>query len=279
MNKLLLRLLKKYLDISVQKKIPKSLQSFMAACNTALDDLDIQRARAQHSLQLVSEELLEKNEEIKQNKEEIEKLLYNILPEPIIERVLNKEKTIADFIPDANVMFADIANFTRVSSKIGGEKTVKFLNNLFIIFDKISKKHKIRKIKTIGDCYMAGNNIVNLDKNSTDHLIEASREMINAFSKQDELFGVNSKLRVGINSGPVIAGVIGQSIFSYDLWGNTVNLASRMESSGLGNTIQITKKTYDLLSKENKQLFKPRGYIDIKGKGKVYTYIERINCK
>ena len=279
MNKLLIRLLRKHLNISSSKEVPISLDKFIASCNIAFDDFTIQQSRAQHALSLVSEELLEKNEEIKNNKEKIETLLFNILPESIIERVLNNESNIADFISCANVMFADITNFTKISNKIGVSKTVQFLNDVFTVFDEISKKYQIKKIKIIGDCYMAVSGIKAVQYNHTDAIIYASRDMIINFSKIIANYDIHSKLRIGINSGPIIAGIIGRAIFNYDIWGNTVNIASRMESSGSGNTIQITKKTYSLLSQETKKLFKPRGYIDVKGRRKIYTYTKEVRVR
>jgi adenylate cyclase len=276
MNKLLARLLRKHLNVSFSKEVPTSLNKFIMSCDSAFEDLTIQQSRAQHALSLVSEELLEKNEEIKNNKEKIEKLLFNILPESIIKRVLNNESNIADFIPCANVMFADITNFTKISNKIGVSKTVQFLNDIFTVFDEISKKYQIKKIKIIGDCYMAVSGIKAEQHNHTDAIIYASRDMIINFSKIIVNYDIHSKLRIGINSGPIIAGIIGRSIFNYDIWGDTVNMASRMESSGSGNTIQITKKTYSLLSQETKKLFKPRGYIDVKGSRKIYTYTQKV---
>ncbi len=279
MNKLLARLLRKHLNVSSSKEVPTALNKFITSCDIAFDDLAIQQSRAQHALSLVSEELLEKNEEIENNKEKIEKLLFNILPKSIIKRVLNNEPNIADFIPCANVMFADITNFTTISNKIGVSKTVQFLNDIFTVFDEISNKYQIKKIKIIGDCYMAVSGIKTEQHNHTDAIIHASHDMIINFSKIIVNYNIYSELRIGINSGPIIAGVIGRSIFNYDIWGNTVNMASRMESSGSGNTIQITKKTYSLLSQEIKESFKPRGYIDVKGRRKIYTYTKKVRVE
>ena len=277
MNRLLERLLRKYLNIHSEEEIPKELNKFIMSCNIAFDDLIIQRARAQHSLALVSDELLEKNEEIEKNKDKIEKLLFNILPHTIIDRVLNQEKVIADTVSNTDIMFADIANFTKISTKIGVAQTVSFLNEVFTQFDTIIYKHNIKKVKTVGDCYMASTRLVEQEeKCHIDNIIYSSQEMIRQFLQVCHAYDINTKLRIGVNSGPVIAGVIGQSIFSYDLWGNTVNIASRMEKTGIGNSIQVTKKTYKLLSKEIQKQFKARGHTQIKGKGKIYTYLNKV---
>ncbi len=277
MNRLLSRLLRKYLAVNSEKEIPKDLQRFIMSCNIAFDDLIIQRARAQHSLALVSDELLEKNEEIEKNKNKIEKLLFNILPKTIVERVLNQEKVIADTISNTDIMFADIANFTKISTKIGVAQTVSFLNEVFTQFDTIISKNNIKKVKTVGDCYMASTRLVEQEKKvNVENIVYSSQEMIRKFLDICGSYNINSKLRIGVNSGTAIAGVIGQSIFSYDLWGNTVNIASRMEKTGIGNAIQVTSRTYKLLPQDIKNQFKARGNTQVKGKGQLYTYISKV---
>ena len=277
MNRLLLRLLRKYMGIQSDSDIPSELKPFIMSCNVALEDLIIQRARAQHSLALVSDELLEKNEEIASNRDQIEQLLFNILPNSIVARVLKEEHVIADTIENTDILFADISQFTTLSAEMGGAKTVTFLNDVFTQFDTIIHTSHLKKVKTIGDCYMATTRLEAKEKKvHVDELVRASEQMIHAFSDICRTFNIVSQLRVGMNTGPVIAGVIGQSVYSYDLWGNTVNIASRLEKMGWGNAIHISEQSYRECSLMMQHRFKSQGPIAIKGKGQMQTYLHTV---
>ncbi|MFC1852984.1 adenylate/guanylate cyclase domain-containing protein [candidate division CSSED10-310 bacterium] len=212
----------------------------------------------------------QREEEIKREKAKAESLLLNILPRSIAERLKNKQQTIADAFDNVTVLFADIVGFTRLSVTVAPEKLVLMLNELFSLFDDIAENYDLEKIKTIGDAYMVA---AGLPQKRDDHAIAIALmalEMLRAMSVYREKTGNQFKIRIGINSGPAVAGVIGKKKFSYDLWGDVVNTASRMESHGLPDEIQVTKETYTLL--KDTFHFEHRGKIDIKGKGPMETY-------
>ncbi len=208
---------------------------------------------------------------LREEQEKSEKLLLNILPKAIAERLKQNETTIAEYFPEVTVLFADIVGFTALSTTMSPIALVELLNKIFSGFDLLCEQHGLEKIKTIGDAYMA---VGGLPYPRIDHA-EAIAQM--ALDMQTEIarFNANNKkyfsIRVGIHSGPVVAGVIGIKKFIYDLWGDTVNIASRMESHGLPWRIQVSETTYKLL--EHKYLFKERGIIDVKGRGRMRTYI------
>lgn len=209
-------------------------------------------------------------EALRYQRECTEQLLLNILPEPIAQRLKLQESTIADSFAEVTVLFADLINFTETSSQIPATKLVKLLNKIFSEFDRLSEKHGLEKIKTIGDAYMV---VGGLPMPRTDHA-EAIAEMALDMQRQINRFkGIDGKpfrLRIGINTGPVVAGIIGTKKFTYDLWGDTVNVASRMESQGIAGRIQVTAATYKRL--KDKYLFEKRGVIPVKGKGEMITY-------
>ncbi|MDC1068964.1 adenylate/guanylate cyclase domain-containing protein [Candidatus Kapabacteria bacterium] len=212
------------------------------------------------------------NKIIKEANEQSESLLHNILPISIASR-LKEGEIIADEFEDASVIFIDIVGFTSLSSDTSPKRLVKVLNDIFTRFDKFAVKHNIEKIKTIGDSYMAASGIPeandNHDLNIANMAIEIVKEMKNY--KTDD--GATINFRIGLNSGPIVAGVIGEQKFIYDLWGDTVNVAARMESNGEVNKIQCNDTFKNkLLSKSNSFKFKERGVIDIKGKGKMNTW-------
>lgn len=200
-----------------------------------------------------------------------EKLLLNILPAPIAARLKDNDMRIADHYDSVTVMFADLVNFTHMSEKMPPTQLIDLLSQVFLRFDKLAEKYQVEKIKTIGDAYMviSGAPVV-----CADH---AYRIANMALEMQEVLKDVASKLnldlnmRIGINSGPVVAGVIGSSKFSYDLWGDTVNMASRMEETCTVSGIQVTSETQRLL--QDAYRFEVRTGVDVKGKGLVDTYI------
>jgi len=210
---------------------------------------------------------------IEEKNRENERLLLNILPGAIAERLKEGEKSIADGFAEVTVLFADVVGFTAFSSHTPAAKLVSLLNDLFSRFDAASQRHGIEKIKTIGDCYMA---VCGLPKPRPDHaraMIEMALDMhreLDGFNRQE---GTNLQLRIGLNSGPVVAGVIGSIKFIYDLWGDTVNLASRMETTGVPGAIQVSESVYRELSGAYK--FEERGLIEVKGKGKLPAWILR----
>ncbi len=203
--------------------------------------------------------------------EKSEKLLLNILPKDIAERLkTTKEEIIADRYESISVLFADIVDFTDMSSSMKAEEVVSLLNDIFTIYDGLTEKHGLEKIKTIGDSYMVGAGIPRHSEVHAKKIIDFSLDMMDATKEFNLDHGKDVKIRVGINSGPAVAGIIGKKKFLYDLWGDTVNIASRMESSGIAGKIQIAPNTYSL-ARENFAI-QERGLINVKGKGKVKTY-------
>ena len=205
---------------------------------------------------------------VEQEKSEL--LLMNILPGSIAERLKAASQTIADHFDSASILFADVVDFTPLAQRLPPAEVVGILDQLFSRFDTLLERHGLEKIKTIGDCYMAA---AGVPDPSPDHARRAAllaldmREAV-ATSLVGDGFGL--ELRIGINSGPVIAGVIGSKRFLYDLWGDAVNTASRMESHSTPGEIQITRATYELLKDEF--VCRPRGTIEVKGKGRMETW-------
>ncbi len=209
-------------------------------------------------------------EALKFQQEQSEKLLLNILPKPIAERLKAKQSTIADSFADVSVLFADIVGFTELSARMSPTELVKRLNVIFSHFDQLAEKYGVEKIKTIGDAYMV---VGGLPMPRDDHAEAIAQMALGMQAKIAKLCadtGEKLAIRVGINSGPVVAGVIGVSKFTYDLWGDTVNVAARMEATGFAGRIQVTDVTYELL--KDKYLFERRGVIQVKGKGNMMTY-------
>ena len=205
---------------------------------------------------------------VEQEKSEL--LLMNILPRSIAERLKAASQTIADHFDSASILFADIVDFTPLAQRLAPAEVVGILDRLFSRFDTLVERHGLEKIKTIGDCYMAA---AGVPDPSPDHARRAALlalDMREAVASSAGRRGLGLELRIGINSGPVIAGVIGSKRFLYDLWGDAVNTASRMESQSTTGEIQITRATYELLKDEF--VCTRRGTILVKGKGQMETW-------
>jgi adenylate cyclase len=199
-----------------------------------------------------------------------EALLVNILPRAIAERLKAASEPIADDFPEASILFADVVNFTPLSERMSPAQMVGILDHLFSRFDALVERHGVEKIKTIGDCYMAA---AGVPEPQPDHACKAALlalDMREAVSTSGVAEEPGLEVRIGINSGPVVAGVIGTKRFLYDLWGDAVNTASRMESHGTPGEIQITRATYELL--KDRFECRSRGTIPIKGKGEMETW-------
>jgi urea ABC transporter urea binding protein len=209
-------------------------------------------------------------EALRYQQECTEELLLNILPSPIAQRLKRAESTIADNFADVTVLFADLVNFTEISAEIPPTRLVDLLNKIFSEFDQLAEKHQLEKIKTIGDAYMVVGGLPTTRPDHAEAIAEMALDMQQKITRFKGLNGEPFRLRIGINTGPVIAGVIGTKKFTYDLWGDTVNVASRMESHGVAGCIQVTATTYERL--KDKYVFEERGVTHIKGKGDMMTY-------
>jgi class 3 adenylate cyclase len=220
------------------------------------------------------DEIRAKNDVIEQKNRENEELLLNVLPVPIANRLRGGEKRIADGFAEVTVAFADLVGFTAMSSQMPPDHLVTLLNGLFTRFDVAAQEIGIEKIKTVGDSYMAVCGMPEPVDNHAERMVRMAIRMVHITREHALEHHVSMSLRVGINSGPVVAGVIGKSKYIYDLWGDTVNLASRMESGGLPDSIQVTRRVYETLKDEF--VFVSRGEIEVKGKGSVEAWLLRV---
>ncbi|TDF41428.1 adenylate/guanylate cyclase domain-containing protein [Alteromonadaceae bacterium M269] len=203
-------------------------------------------------------------------KANLDSLLSNILPCHIISKLKKSDKTIAHYHPNVTILFADIQNFTKLTCDTDPIALVKLLDELFSLFDEICSRYQLEKIKTLGDGYMV---VAGLHENTVDHpkiCCICAQEMHQAYKKFSQKHGLNNGIRIGINSGPVVAGVIGRSKYTFDVWGEAVNLASRMQSYGETDKIQVSETTYVLTRTSFN--FSPRRTLEIKGMGEIDAY-------
>ncbi len=209
--------------------------------------------------------------EIQLEREKSERLLLNILPAPIAERLKQTQEVIADNFNDVSVMFIDIVDFTPLATQMPPAEVVRMLNEVFSAIDGLVDRHGLEKVKTSGDSYMA---VGGLPVPRSDHLEAMADMALNVLASAAQFShpdGSPFQVRIGIHTGPVVAGVIGTKKFIYDLWGDTVNIASRMESQGLPGAIQVTQVVYDRLCSSYQ--LQARGEIAVKGKGMMTTYL------
>jgi len=208
---------------------------------------------------------------IRLEKQKNEKLLLNILPKSIAEELKAHEGTIARDYEEITVLFADLVGFTQLSSHQTAQEVVTMLNEIFSMFDKLTDEYGLEKIKTIGDAYMVTSNISANKSDAVEAVADFALDVHQMLSKYNERTGKNIEIRVGIHTGPAVAGVIGVKKFIYDVWGCTVNIASRMESHSLINQTQVSQASYELL--KDRFIFDERGEIEIKGMGRMHTYL------
>lgn len=246
--------------------------------------------RIEHQLRLrqLQQQLADKNKLLEAEKHKADELLRNILPEAIANQLKDQvgrnrsedmgeelaegleEGPLAESFESATILFADIVNFTAFATRVKPKVLVKSLNQIFSRFDRLAEIYGLEKIKTIGDAYMVAGGIPVTRSDHAEAIASMALDMQSAISDFRMMTGAPFQLRIGINTGPVIAGVIGFKKFSYDLWGDAVNVASRMESQGESGRIQVTEATYGEL--RYSYCFEPRGPINVKGKGSMNTY-------
>ena len=238
------------------------------------DDTELAFAAAVGNMIAVTFEAAERRRaeaEAARERERAEQLLLNILPSTIAQRLRRGEGLIADHYTEATVLFADIVDFTRFSADIAPQAVVSYLNVIFSEFDQLAHEHGLEKIKTIGDAYMVVGGVPTPRQDHIEAVVEMALAMLDACTRLSRDAHVPLTMRVGINTGPVVAGVIGIKKFIYDLWGDTVNLASRMESHGVTGEIQVTDAVYERM--REKYVFERRGKIEIKGRGQQQAYL------
>lgn len=249
------------IELGAEDYLPKPFNAVLLAARIS-NSMEKKRLRDQERFYL---------EQLQAEKERSEHLILNILPMPIAEQLKLGQHTIADSFAEVSVLFADIVDFTRISAYHSPIEVVSLLNKIFSAFDQLAEQHGVEKIKTIGDAYMVVGGLPTPRPDHAEAIAEMAFDMLDKIAQFYAETGEPLSMRIGINTGPVVAGVIGTNKFIYDLWGDTVNIASRMESQGLPGRIQVTAATYNLLG--DKYLFEERGVIPIKGKGDVTTYI------
>ena len=220
---------------------------------------------------LVLGEAVRRGRALQLEQERSERLLLNVLPAPIAARLKQREEVIADRFSDVTVLFADLVDFTRRSERITPEQLVQILNELFSVFDQVAQRHGLEKIKTVGDAYMVAGGLPEPRPDHAQAVAEMALAIRDEVARRSDPSGQPLQVRIGIDTGPAVAGVIGTSKFSYDLWGDTVNTASRMESYGVAGCIQVTARTYQRL--KDGYRFERRGPIQVKGKGELVTYL------
>jgi PAS domain S-box-containing protein len=204
-------------------------------------------------------------------KEKSERLLLNVLPQSIARRLKQETRTIADGFAEATILFADLVDFSQLADQLPPTELVYLLNELFSAFDELTERYGLEKIKTIGDAYMVAGGLPTPRRDHAEAIAEMALDMMAFVHRFNTTRGTSVRLRSGIHSGPVVAGVIGTKKFSYDLWGDTVNTASRMESHGVPGGIQVTQPTYELL--RDQYTFIERGRILVKSKGEMATWL------
>jgi class 3 adenylate cyclase len=203
----------------------------------------------------------------------ITELLANVLPPPIAARLEHQPQVIADSHGEATVLFADLAGFSTLARRLSPSHLVEVLNLIFSRFDEAAAGHGIEKIKTIGDCYMAATGVLNegAGRTAVEAMADFSLDLLGIVERSAAEIGLPLGVRIGISSGPVISGVIGKRKYSFDVWGDTVNLASRMQSAGLAGRVQVSEATYWRL--QHAFEFETRGTVAVKGIGETPAYL------
>ncbi|NJN02271.1 MAG: response regulator [Leptolyngbyaceae cyanobacterium RM1_1_2] len=271
-------------NYKLQQRLRTQTQRALSASGQSPLLADLQRTlrrqteilkRQNQRLQQEIHERQQAEQALLQEKQKSEQLLLNILPKAIVDQLKQFEGSLAERFDEATIMFADIVNFTPLAAKVVPLELVNLLNQIFSTFDRLVDQYGLEKIKTIGDAYMVAGGLPIARAGHTEAVMEmaiAMQEAIGTFTREHE---EPLQLRIGINTGAVVAGVIGIRKFSYDLWGDAVNIASRMEAQGIPGKIQITEHTYQKL--KHKYVFEPGGEIQIKGRGlmPIYHFVQR----
>ena len=256
------------IELGAEDFLPKPINSVLLNARLG-SSLERKRLRDLERLRLI--ELQEEKLLLEIEQEKSERLLLNILPKVIAERLKRGEHTIAERYAGVTVLFADLVDFSTLASHTDPQQLVTLLNDLFSRFDRLADRHGLEKIKTIGDSYLVVGGLPVPRADHAEAVAGMALEMLVALADLNRKRGTSLNLRIGMNSGPVVAGVIGRKKFTYDLWGATVNLANRMQSTGLPDRINVSGGTCELL--RGKFAFTERGTVTCKGLGEIRTYL------
>jgi len=258
--------------VSNQNKVPTQTSVFFFALNFAAVSTIVYlllRYSAKEK-QLAQIKLEEAHRMLQVEQDRSERLLLNILPGAIAERLKNSNQTIADGFADVTVMFADIVNFTKVAEGLTPQQVFTMLNRIFSSFDELAEKYGMEKIKTIGDAYMVAGGLDNGRSDYSDAIVDMALEMRDLLHRDFNVNQMHLEIRIGVGTGPIVAGVVGKKKFIYDLWGDTVNIASRITSEGVPGMVQVDETTYRRLH-ERFDFHEPQD-IYLKGKGNMTVY-------
>jgi adenylate cyclase len=254
-------------DPAMVERQNRTLRKKLARAERRLETLGILQQQNSNLMRVLMSDLDEE-------RAESDRLLLNILPAPIAERLKNEPGVIADGFESVSVLFSDIVGFTPLSEMFSATEMVEWLNDVYSAIDAMVQDHDVEKIRTIGDGYMVA---AGVPFQRTDHaaaLTDLAIDMRTHFAAVPPVHGHHVRFRIGVSSGPVVGGVIGTHKFQYDIWGDTVNTAARMESHGVPGRIHISAATYEMIKDEF--ACEPRGTIDVKGKGEMETwFVER----
>ncbi|MDG2307091.1 MAG: adenylate/guanylate cyclase domain-containing protein [Candidatus Binatia bacterium] len=255
-------------DLSARAQIKGSGE--IATFGATFDAMVTSVGRQVEELENAHEELSKQTDELTEQTSRSEHLLLNVLPATIADRLKGGEEGIADSFPEVSVLFSDIVGFTKMSERLGARQVVEMLNDVFGLLDALAKKHKLEKIKTIGDCYMVVAGVPDRTSTHAQQIAEFALDMQETLRGYAESSGRPLRMRTGIHTGTVVAGIVGTSKFAYDLWGDVVNVASRMESTSEPGSIQVSDAVRVRL--QDDYTFEERGSVELKGKGPMNTW-------
>lgn len=256
------------IELGAEDFLPKPVNAVLLGARVGAS-LERKRLRDLERLRLL--ELQQEKQLLQAEQEKSERLLLNILPAAIAERLKRGEHTIAERHAEVTVLFADLVDFSTLANQTDAQELVALLNDLFSRFDRLADRHGLEKIKTIGDCYLVVGGLPAPSARHAADVAQMALAMLTALAQLNKERGLQLHMRIGMHSGPVVAGVIGSRKFTYDLWGVAVNLAQRVQASGIPDRVNVSANTYELL-KEDFQLTE-RGTVECKGQGLVRTYL------
>ena len=280
---------KNYVSLAVLISFPISISAYLAwqfaSTNISLkkqldevnrlSEVNLQQEQEKQQIlqnqnETLERQVNERTSELQIEKQKSEKLLRNILPEEVAEELKEKGSSEAKYYEEVSVLFTDFVSFTQNSEKMGAEKMLKELNDYFTAFDMIMEKHGLEKIKTIGDAYMAVCGLPHENKDHAYKTVLAALDIIEFIENRKITNPETLDIRIGVNSGSLVAGIVGVKKFAYDIWGDTVNTAARMEQNSQKGKVNISESTYQLV--KDKINCEYRGKIDTKGKGEIDMY-------